>query len=402
MSSIHLPIEVLYNILGRLPVRDLIRFTCVCKPWRDFITNPDFISTHLNLHRNIDGYVLHHKMASTGAGLNCFSCLHDKTYVEHSRFDIPFSCESFYFHLAGSLNGLLCLSDSYQYFGRTIYLWNPSIWKLKILRRTCFTHSYSDFTNFFAIGFGFDHHTNDYKIVRIMYFGDFYRHYVEKQQPKAEVYSLARNSWRRIGTNAGSYAIDKISTAFVNGAVHWFASKPREACGNFILTFDFGSEEFGEITLPRYQSDGIRPQVSVTVLRESLALIVSCFNNRELSERCNIWVMSEYGMAESWTKRYSIVLEERFFRCLGIINNNELVLDKSTREELVSYDLENMQFKHLAISKYTKDVVNFSVSLVLYNEGFRLTPRKYLFVEGGISLGKRKRSVFMHLQRKWL
>ncbi|KAL5744974.1 hypothetical protein ACOSP7_026120 [Xanthoceras sorbifolium] len=404
MSSIHLPIEILYNILGRLPVKDLIRYMSVCKSWRDLITHPNFISTHMNLHRNIDGYVLHHKMATTRTGLSCFSCLsYDKTYVEHSSFDIPFSCESVYFQLVGSINGLLCLSDSYQYFGRTIYLWNPSIWKLKVLRSSCFNHNYCDIGNFFSVGFGFDHHANDFKIVRIMYFGDFYCPYVEKELPRAEVYSLARNSWRRIGIKAGCYAIDKSATAVVRGAIHWFASRTKEASGsNFILTFDFGSEEFGEIMLPRYHCDRGRPQVSLRVLRESLALIVGWYNNYELIECWDVWVMGEYGMAESWTKRYSIVPEERCFRCLGIINNNELVLDKSTRQELVSYDLENMQFKHLAISRYTKDVVDFSESLVLYNEGLHLTPREYLFVEGGIRLGKRKRSVFELLQKKWL
>lgn len=258
-------------------------------------------------------------------------------------------------------------------------------------------------TTFFAIGFGFDHHTNDYKIVRIMYFGNFYCHYNEKEPPKAEVYSLSRNSWRRIGTKAGCYAIDKSATAVVHGVVHWFASRTKGASGNFILTFDFGFEEFGEILLPKYDQPGkATPHVSLSALRGSLALILGWYDKFQRFKRWDVWVMSEYGMVESWTKRYSIVPEERCFRCLGIINNNELVLDKSTREELVSCDLERMQFKHLAISKYTKDVVNFSESLVLYNEGLRLSPRKYLVVEGGVCLGKRKRSVFMHLQKKWL
>ncbi|KAL5743270.1 hypothetical protein ACOSQ2_026386 [Xanthoceras sorbifolium] len=404
MSSIHLPIEILYDILGRLPVKDLIRYMSVCKSWRDLITHPNFISTHMNLHRNTDGYVLLHNLVIRGDGLKCYSCLsRDKTYVEHSSFDIPFSCQSGDFQLVGSVNGLLCLSDS-QYFGRTIYLWNPSIWKLKVLCSSCFNHNYCDIGNFSAVGFGFDHHHNDFKIVRIMSFGDFCQPYVEKEPPRAEVYSLARNSWRRIGIKAGCIAIDKFAKAVVvRGTIHWFASRTKEASGsNFILTFDFGSEEFGEIMLPRYHCDGGRPQVSLRVLRESLALVVGWYNNYELVECWDVWVMGEYGMAESWTKRYSIVPEERCLRCLGIINNNELVLGKSYRQELVSYDLENMQFKHLAISCYTNDVIDFSESLVLYNEGFHLTSRKYLFPEGGIHLGKRKRSVFELLQKKWL
>lgn len=103
-------------------------------------------------------------------------------------------------------------------------------------------------------------------------------------------------------------------------------------------------------------------------------------------------------MVESWTKQYSIVPEERIVRPLGIVNNSDfgmLVISG----ELVSYDLNELAFKHLEIgdNEVTLDMVNFSESLVLYNEGFRLTPR----VEGGIRLGKRKRSVFLQLQKKW-
>ncbi|KAJ4706739.1 F-box protein [Melia azedarach] len=73
-----------------------------------------------------------------------------------------------------------------------------------ILRRSCFAHCFTNHGTYFSIGFGFYQPTNDFRIVRILYFGNVYNPiYVEKQPPKVEVYSLARNSWRRIGTNAG-------------------------------------------------------------------------------------------------------------------------------------------------------------------------------------------------------
>lgn len=225
--------------------------------------------------------------------------------------------------------------------------------------------------------------------------------YVEKKPPRVEVYSLATNSWRTIGNNAGYYANDKFSSAFLNGAVHFFASKTgEESSANVVLLFDFDSEKFGEIMLPMYHEDGEgeSPQVSVAVLRESLALIVCSISNLRLIEGCYIWVMREYGMVESWTKQYSIVPEERIVRPLGIVNNSDFGM-LLISGELVSYDLNELAFKHLEIgdNEVTLDMVNFSESLVLHNEGFRLTPR----VEGGIRLGKRKRSVFLQLQKKW-
>lgn len=103
-------------------------------------------------------------------------------------------------------------------------------------------------------------------------------------------------------------------------------------------------------------------------------------------------------MAESWTKQYSIVPEESILRPLGIVNNNDFGM-LMIGGKLVSYDLNELDFKHLVIggNDVTLDMVNFSENLVLYNEGFRLTP----MVEWGIRLGKRKRSVFLQLQKKW-
>lgn len=402
MSSVqHLPEEIVSNILVRLPVRDLIRYMCVSKAWYYLITDQNFISTHFNFHCKTNGYLLLHQM---GGWRNFFSMLHNNTCVEHSSFEVPFSCETIHFQLAGSVNGLICLCDSYQFFGKTIYLWNPCIWKLKILRGSCFARHFEDVQIFFSVGIAFDQLANDLKIVRIMYFGDFYIPvYVEKKPPKVEVYLLATNSWRRIGTNAGYYTNDKLSTTYVHGAVHWVGSKAGEGRrgGNLVLSFDFESEKFGEIMLPKYHpdADGEIPEVSLAVLRSSIVLIVSCFNNHEI-EHCDIWLMREYGKAESWTKEYSIVPEERLFTSLGIINDNDFLMKGG---EVVPFDLEKLQFKHLGISRNGNimALVNFAESLVLYKEGFRLTPRKHLIVEGGIRLGKRKRSVFLQLQKKW-
>lgn len=43
-----LPDEVMVEILSRLPVKSLIRFRCVCKPWLSLFSNPNFAAMNLN------------------------------------------------------------------------------------------------------------------------------------------------------------------------------------------------------------------------------------------------------------------------------------------------------------------------------------------------------------------
>lgn len=228
--------------------------------------------------------------------------------------------------------------------------------------------------------------------------------YIGKKPPKVEIYSLATNSWRRIGTNAGYYAIQKSSSAYVNGAVHWFASRTGGLSSNVVLSFDFGTEKFGEILAPNFDREGTNNlQVSADVLRGLLILIVHYVKDFDMVESCCIWVMREYGVAESWTMNYSIVPQGSISRSLCIANDNALLMLMSGRE-VVSYDFDQLQFKHIGfVGNYIAlGLVPFVESLVLFKEGF--CPRRFvypLFPEGGIRLGKRKWSVYKLLQQKW-
>ncbi|KAJ4706742.1 F-box protein [Melia azedarach] len=401
MSSIpYLPIEVILHILVRLPVKDLIRYTSVCKQWRCIITNPQFISTHLDYHvHTSDGYLLQLKLRKP-SGQTFFPVLNHKTYVEHSVFDVPFSSEERSFRFGGSINGLIILVD-----GGTIYLWNPVIWKLKILRGSCFSNRSRVHAAHITIGFGFGEKTDDFKIVRILYCGCPSVQSRKKEPAKIEVYSLARNTWRKIRTNVGYYPTEKCSDAFLNGAVHWVASEAGGIIRSVILSFDLDSEKFGEIGFPKYYDDLKKEShgFSANVVKGSLALIACWITEAQLVKGCYVWVMGEYGVVNSWNLIYSICLEETtILRPLAIVNNYDFVI-QLVDGELVSCDLEKSVHKYLDICKdnVTRDVDTFYESLVLYNEGFRLTPRKHLLVEGGFHLGKRKRSVYLLLQKKW-
>jgi len=49
-----LSVELVTEVLVRLPVKSLVRFRCVCKAWCSRITSPDFASLHLDRYQNHD------------------------------------------------------------------------------------------------------------------------------------------------------------------------------------------------------------------------------------------------------------------------------------------------------------------------------------------------------------
>ncbi|GMI79437.1 hypothetical protein HRI_001613000 [Hibiscus trionum] len=45
--SDYIPVQLIPEILNRLPVKSLLRFRSVCKSWNSLISHPSFISAHL-------------------------------------------------------------------------------------------------------------------------------------------------------------------------------------------------------------------------------------------------------------------------------------------------------------------------------------------------------------------
>ncbi|KAI9127164.1 hypothetical protein K1719_001723 [Acacia pycnantha] len=58
VAAPYLPKEIITNILKRLPVKSLLRFRCVCKPWKNLFKTPSFIQEHLSHSKNQDPSLL--------------------------------------------------------------------------------------------------------------------------------------------------------------------------------------------------------------------------------------------------------------------------------------------------------------------------------------------------------
>ena len=97
-----LPDEIVLDILSKLPVKSLLRFRCVCKPWYSSIANPKFISTHLlnhnHHHHHHHGYVIHIPRnipipffpGSSHSSDQVCTLACDRTFETISEFRVPF------------------------------------------------------------------------------------------------------------------------------------------------------------------------------------------------------------------------------------------------------------------------------------------------------------------------
>ncbi|KAH7861166.1 hypothetical protein Vadar_022478 [Vaccinium darrowii] len=276
----------------------------------------------------------------------------------------------FYFRVVGCCNGLVCLSDDLFGFSNTVILWNPSI-------RRAFTLPVPRFDSheryMLALGFGVDPVTNDHKVVRMNYLKAVAVFGVEYiVPPVVEVFSLSSGNWRSIKTTSPYNVPERFwSQALINGVVHWVAYHVYESgtFRNLVMSFDMGSEEFGELNLPESLVKLPTEVMSAAIFGGSLTILQ--YDALRYTRSCSVWVMKEYGIAESWSHQFHVDLGEGFGLALGLRRNGEILLATS-RGELVSYNYWTR--KRFNIGKRgTKDsfhVDSYTESLILLTEGY--------------------------------
>ncbi|KAM7497904.1 hypothetical protein LguiA_022318 [Lonicera macranthoides] len=209
MSDYILPSEPwIEEILTRLPIKTLLRCTSVWKSWYSLITSPNFITLRLNRttsnkntrllvknYNDIDHYSVH---------------ADDETFDKCEKLNFTLRSRNCYFNIVGTCNGLVCLSDDVVGYLDIMILWNPSIQKsVDLLYPNVRFQSHGPFRH--TLGFGFNPVTNDYNVVRVVYFQKDGPGWGHKLPPKAELYELSTGSWRNFSAGDFSYVINELT-----------------------------------------------------------------------------------------------------------------------------------------------------------------------------------------------
>ncbi|XVE81982.1 hypothetical protein DITRI_Ditri15bG0110400 [Diplodiscus trichospermus] len=333
-----LPLDVIIEILLRLPVKSLCRFKCVCKLWQFLISDPKFTRRHVSL-TIVDKDIEHQRRKLI---LNSCS-LSSLYYVEYEamasnhvmavELDFPLVKSSLdKVKFLGSFNGLLCISVEPE----RMFLFNPAIKELKRIPNLNINISsrpwYRLVSRASIYGFGYDLSLDDYKLVKIVYESFVY------------VYSLKTDTWRR-AQNFSYHSFNSDHGVHLNGAVHWVFGRGKhsaESRPRVIVAFDFAEGKFREVPLP---SDAPDSFTTVGALGGCLCwLTVGTGTNA--TKRCDFWVMKEYGVKESWTK---VVINIPFLslRPLSFLNIDEALLEIDGK--LVLYNPREAKHRELVI-----------------------------------------------------
>ncbi|CAH9067353.1 unnamed protein product [Cuscuta europaea] len=286
-----LPIEIISNVLKRLPVKSLIRFQSVCSHWKDLIKSPSFIASHLDRSNGENPSLIFRRSPfSDTSTLYYLDRDIQLCQVQNNPFIYSFKS----LKIVGSCNGLLCIRIEEPGTLLSLYLWNPATREVIQLPRS---RTSMNVCYICSLGFAFIPTLNDYKIgIPYVMRGDVV-------ETGFEVYSLSTRSWKKI-----EMAILK-GIHFVSGYIHtngsmfWLATKRGLASHggentNVIISLCLAMDEVRLIPPPPLSRSEV---AKLTVYENRLAVFhySTAFDTGNTS--IDLWVIEE-GIGGFWSK----------------------------------------------------------------------------------------------------
>ncbi|XP_026426154.1 F-box/kelch-repeat protein At3g23880-like [Papaver somniferum] len=348
MSFSKLPEDIQLKILMKVPAKSILTSKYVCKLWFTLVSNPEFVKNHL--HRTIQRKSDHKLMLSyydstrpddakpAISSIDYASILQLSLPSEYEcDGDIPVNYPIYpsrqekvkFLRILGSCNGLICLGVTSDSDFTKIYVWNPSTKEYKEILG-CDIPSSDKNWSYASYGFGFDKDNDDYKVVRIPCDSDF-------ESSVIQVYTMGSDAWHEVQTIPYWLQLQgkTYSLPFFNGALHWLGFTTLGTSSDFIVSFELSNERLVQLPFPEKNTNE-KVFTTVGVLNDCL-----CSTTEYTDDHVDIWVMQDYGMPDSWTKRFTFTItsHEDYHLCCKPIwsfENGEILLD--TYSDLIIYD----------------------------------------------------------------
>ncbi|KAK1381661.1 F-box domain-containing protein [Heracleum sosnowskyi] len=293
-----LPKEILTeHILIRLPVKYLGQCKCVSKPWNSLISDPYFVKTHLITTRTCnDDSDNNPKIILIPKRYPGFDvCVLYSYSLDNNGMRIgsrlKFDCANRWSRVWGSCDGFVLAQNGTW---TSMYLLNPKTLESKQLPVLPSLRS-KDIKNGCMFGFGYDSGSDDYAVVAISY----RRFSSSIKVARVYVYMLRKGYWDKVGLSPYDYTCCAPGGVgiFVGGCLHWLAKNVNDSSW-LISAFSLATKEFSQVPLPYVLgSSRLRPS-SLGVTKGCLCLI----NWVHLFRISEVWVMTDYGVVDSWVK----------------------------------------------------------------------------------------------------
>ncbi|KAH0784851.1 hypothetical protein KY290_004449 [Solanum tuberosum] len=371
--------DMVINILWRIPVKSLIRFKCISKILYDLIQSSVFINLHSNRTIIKDELILLKRsikvapreynnvlsfLSSHDDNINDLKPVYPDLYIPRLTSRHGHLC----YETVGPCNGLVALTDF-----DAIVLFNPATRNYRALPPSpfkCKVRFHRSMNG--GLGFGYDWIANDYKFVKI---SEIFRdppqwHPNEDREKTVEIYDLNIGSWRVFNYDTEEFPGVHWFPCFeilYKGAYHWCAYAETK----IILCLDMTSEIFRAIKMPHTCHSYDAKRYSLVVLNESLTLI--CYAGRQtepdpIRDLTNIWMMKEYGVYESWIKKYTI--KPLYIEAPLLLLKDHLLLLQSTSGLVMSNDLTSDKLEEVNLFSSAH-----SFRMIIYKECLTPVPK---------------------------
>ncbi|VFR01244.1 unnamed protein product [Cuscuta campestris] len=313
---LEMPSSLLWEILGRVPIKTCLACKLVCKEWYRNVISPEFSSFRRHCIPSRFTIVFHEdrgcgptfnfveieKTLDVDASGNCTLGIHDQMMV-----DPKIGSNGKYWYVRSHCNGVCFLSTKNDNFicnlltGQHVYLQNQY---------------------FCGSELGYCPVLGQFKLLILLWDK-------RKKFQFAKIQTLGNGEWKSLG-NAPLNIMQ--AGCFLNGSSHW--------CGdNCIWFFHFGEEKFSQIPIPSPDFDvpkTFKKKTKTLSIFDS-CLCLSCFTGSGCV-KIDIWIMKEYGVKESWVRQL-VIVHDAWSVPLMPMDNGKILIESGN--QLYLYDLES-------------------------------------------------------------
>ncbi|GAU34894.1 hypothetical protein TSUD_144250 [Trifolium subterraneum] len=376
LSNNHIPDDIVFSILSKLPLKSFKRFECVRKSWSLLFQNYLLFNSHRCSY--YDGASLLLKDFGNG-----FYSLYGDKFQSKVKLDSPFgNPDSTHFLGFGNINGTFFVNEDVDYYNKLI-LWNPATPAFKLLPGSSVFESLDvsddDFSmlhfSMYLNGFGYDDVTNDYKVVRYVSITGELVGIRERSVAVLgyqslcsfwEIYSLRSDTWRKLESEMPP-CLDCFegSQVYMDGVCHWFCGEDTPD-GQCVVSFNLTNEEFFVTPIPSDDDYFVFDETSWINLVVLYGFIGLISYNKDTT--FHISILSEFGVGESWTKLLTVGPLPFVERPIGVGTKGEIFFVRKDGE-LVWLDLSTEMIVELGckVEPYSSRITIYKESILPFD-----------------------------------